>query len=312
MSVQIAGDMDERGQPSDASKPTRPVLRWHGGKWKLAPWIIGYFPKHRIYVEPYGGAASVLLRKSPSHSEVYNDLDEDVVNLFRVLRDPAQAQSLVQLLELTPFARAEFEGAYEPTEDPVERARRLVIRSYMGFGSDAPNIDLKTGFRAQSPNSNRSPERDWQNYPAALAQVIARLKRVVIERRPAVDVIAKNDSPETLHYVDPPYMPETRSQKSGRGRLKYHAYAHEMTADDHQLLLAKLRGLQGMVVLSGYATQLYDRKLRGWKRVEIAALADGARERTEVLWINPACATELDREQLPLFGALEQQGKLSA
>jgi DNA adenine methylase len=94
---------------------TRPALRWHGGKWRLAPWILSHFPAHRCYVEPYGGGASVLLRKAPSDAEVYNDLDGDVVTLFRVLRDAAQSDRLVRLLRLTPFARAEFEGAYEPT-----------------------------------------------------------------------------------------------------------------------------------------------------------------------------------------------------
>src|SRR3954466_7106373 len=97
----------------------RPVLRWHGGKWKLAPWIISHFPPHRIYVEPFGGAASVLLRKTPAFSEIYNDLDGEAVNLFQVLRRPADAGRLIELLELTPFARAEFEDSYAECEDPV-------------------------------------------------------------------------------------------------------------------------------------------------------------------------------------------------
>lgn len=281
--------------------PTRPVLRWHGGKWKLAPWIIRHFPKHRIYVEPYGGAASVLLRKERSYSEIYNDLDEDAVNLFQVLRDPLKSTRLIQVLELTPFARAEFERAYQACADPVERARRLVVRSFMGFGSDAPNIELRTGFRAQSPKSSRSPENDWLNYPPALETIVQRLRGVVIERRPALDVIGRHDAPDTLHYVDPPYMPETRSQKSGRGRLKYHAYAHEMTDSDHGTLLDALQRLTGMVVLSGYPSGLYDETLRHWRRITMAALADGARPRTEVLWINAAAADAIDAVQLPLF-----------
>jgi DNA adenine methylase len=277
--------------PLEIVKPTRPVLRWHGGKWKLAPWIISHFPPHRIYTEAFGGAASVLVRKPISFSEVYNDLDGEVVNLFEVLRHPMFAERLIELLKLTPFARAEFEGSYEDTDDQIERARRLVVRSFMGFGSDAPNKDLRTGFRAQSPQSGRSPEKDWLNYPDALAVTVSRLRGVVVERRPAIDVITKNDSPGTLHYVDPPYMPETRSTKSGRGRLKYHAYAHEMTTEDHAELLEVLRNVAGMVVLSGYPAPLYENAVSDWLRVEKAALADGARPRTEVLWINPqACA----------------------
>lgn len=117
------------------SAPRRPALRYHGGKWRLAPWIIDHLPAHRIYVEPLGGAASVLLRKPRSYAEIYNDLDDEVVTFFEVLRDPGQSAELQQRLRLTPFARAEFEAAYEPAGDPVERSRRLLIQSFMGFGS---------------------------------------------------------------------------------------------------------------------------------------------------------------------------------
>jgi DNA adenine methylase len=266
---------------------TRPVLRWHGGKWKLAPWIIAQFPPHRVYVEPFGGATSVLLRKPRSYAEIYNDLDGDAVNLFRVLRS-ADASALVEALRLTPFARAEFETAYEACDNPVERARRLIVRSQMGFGSDGHNVEIRTGFRANSNRSSTMPAHDWANYPRALAAIIERLSGVVIECRDAADVMAHYDGPDTLHYVDPPYMPATRSQKSRRGKVRYHAYAHEMTAVDHEKLLGVLAGLRGMVVLSGYPSALYDSALAGWDRVEKAALADGARPRVEVLWINPA------------------------
>jgi hypothetical protein len=167
------------------------------------------------------------MRKAPAYAEIYNDLDGDVVNLFRLLRSE-EAPRLLEQLELTPFSRAEFEASYTPAETSLERARKLVVRSFMGFGSDAPNIELRTGFRAQSPLSGRSPEKDWRNYPDALRLIIDRLRNVVVECRPAIEVMRRNDAPDTLHYVDPPYMPETRSIKSGRGRLKYHAYAHEL------------------------------------------------------------------------------------
>lgn len=282
--------------------PTRPVLRWHGGKWKLAPWIISHFPKHRVYVEPFGGAASVLLRKAPVYCEVYNDLDEDVVNLFRVLRDPDAAGRLIELLDLTPFSRREFESAYDTAGDTTERARRLIVRSFMGFGSDAPNV--RTGFRAQSPQSGRSPEKDWLNYPAALRLTIARLRETVIECRPADDVMRRNDADWTLHYVDPPYMPDTRSTKMAKGE-RYHAYAHELDHAGHKALLETLRDLRGMVALSGYPSALYDRALTGWQRIETDALADGARPRTEVLWLNPSCSEALKGERaradMPLF-----------
>lgn len=121
---------------------TRPVLRWHGGKFLLAPWVISHFPKHRIYVEPFGGAASVLLQKPRSYGEVYNDLNGDVVNLFQVLRDPELALTLANMLRLTPFSRVEFKLSYVPADCQVERARRLVVRCFQGFVGVPPAGDV--------------------------------------------------------------------------------------------------------------------------------------------------------------------------
>lgn len=267
---------------------SRPLLRWHGGKWMLAPWVIEHFPPHRVYVEPFGGAASVLLRKPRSYGEVYNDLDDDAVNLFRVLRDPEQSARLEEQLRLTPFARREHQAAYVASDDPVERARQLVILALMGFGSNGHNRARKTGFRSNSNRSGTTPAHDWKNYPEFVSEFTARLQGVVIENKPAIDLMRQHDSEETLHYVDPPYLPETRSQlmhSSG-------CYAHEMTVEQHVELLTALRELSGMVVLSGYPATLYDDALAGWTRIEREALADGAVPRTEVLWLNPSCAAQ--------------------
>lgn len=257
----------------------RPALRWHGGKWMLAPWIIQHFPKHRCYVEPYGGAMSVLLRKKRSYAEVYNDLDATVVNFFRVLRSD-RANELREKLALTPFAREEFEQtSFQDVEDDVERARRLVIRSFMGFGSNGHG--RSTGFRANSSRSGTTPAHDWVNYAQVMPRLIDRLSGVVIENKDARHIMLQHDSEHTLHYVDPPYVFATRSDLSKD-------YAHEMTDADHTNLLSFLLTLKGSVVVSGYHTPLYDEALKGWKRVEREALADGAAKRTEVLWINPA------------------------
>lgn len=276
----------------------RPVLRWHGGKWRLAPWIISHFPDHRIYTEPFGGAASVLLRKPRSYAEIYNDLDGTVVNLFRVLRSD-RAGELVRMIELTPVARVEFEDAYEVSEDPVEEARRLIVRSFMGFGSDGFNRAVRTGFRAASNRSGTTPSHDWANYPAALRAVIGRIQGVVIERRDAMEVAKQHDGASTLHYFDPPYMPSTRSDKSRKSGERYHAYVHEMTEIDHVRFLEDVVAMAGSVVISGYATETYDEALIGWRRVSCEALADGALKRTEVLWLN-ARAVALSAAQLPL------------
>lgn len=269
--------------------PPRPILRWHGGKWLLAPWIIGNFPQHRVYVEPFGGAWSVGFRKTRASAEVWNDLDGELVNLFHVLRNLDLARDLTDALRLTPFARDEFNRAYEPTEDLVERARRLIVRAFMGHGSDGASGQYRTGFRANSNRSGSTPAVDWTNLPDSLDQAVIRLRGVVIENRPALRVMAAHDGKDTLHYVDPPYLHETRS-RANRRTDNGGVYRHELTGEEHLELLTFLRGLKGMVVLSGYPSRIYDDALPGWTRIDRAALADGALPRTECLWLNPSCA----------------------
>lgn len=255
---------------------TRPILRWHGGKWILAPWIIDHMPEHRVYVEPFGGAASVLMRKPRSYAEIYNDLDDEVVNLFRVLRSD-RAPDLIDQLRLTPFAQTEFRSAHDKADCDVERARRMIVRSFMGFGSNA--VHKKSGFRSNSNRSGTTPARDWVNYPDALAATVARLAGVVVLNRDALQVMAAHDGVRTLHYVDPPYLSETRKDAAAD-------YAHEMSDEQHDDLLAFLRTLKGRVIVSGYPSERYDDGLRGWRRVQRKALADGASPRVEVLWMN--------------------------
>jgi DNA adenine methylase len=293
--------------------PRRPVLRYHGGKWRLAPWIISFFPGHRTYVEPYGGGASVLMRKPRSYAEVYNELSPVVVNVFRVLRNDGQAAQLREALRLTPFARAEFEAAYEDSADPVEWARRAIVRAYMGFGSGSIHDALPrgmrtrastwrppTGFRSKSNRSGTTPAHDWANYPDVIEAFADRLRGVVIEQREAVGVIETHDSPETLQYIDPPYPHSTRNVRRPTG-----VYRHEMGDDDHRALAALLHGVSGMVVVSGYPCELYDRELYpDWERYQREHLADGARKRTEVVWLNPACSARL-RSQRSQFDLSE-------
>lgn len=288
---------------------TRPVLRWHGGKYRLAPWIISHFPRHRVYVEAFAGAASVLLRKPALPAEVYNDLDGAVVNVFRVLRNPAKALELERRLRLTLFARAEFEWSYDAPGEEIDAAHKTIVRGFMGFGSDSNTRSCRTGFRAKMADERAFPSQAWATYADAIPTFVRRLSTVMIEQRPALQVIARYDAREALFYVDPPYLHETRSSLTGRSK-NTHGYAHELSGRDHLRLLAALKRLKGMVVLSGYPSEVYENKLKGWRRVEIGALADGARPRTEVLWLNPACAAALELERAgrgtPLFPYIEQ------
>ncbi|GFK95462.1 hypothetical protein NNJEOMEG_03325 [Fundidesulfovibrio magnetotacticus] len=269
--------------------PSRPVLRYHGGKSRLALWIIGHFPAHRVYVEPYGGAASVLMRKSPTHCDVYNDLDASVVNVFRVLRDSTRARELERLLRLTPFSRVEFERAQEPCADPVEQARRTVIRMAMGMGSDAIHRKRRTGFRSRR-EGDRSPAHDFAAYPQLLECFSHRLRTVTVEMLPALEVIERYDGGRTLFYVDPPYVHSQRTQVAKGG-----GYAHEMTDTDHEALSERLHAVEGMVVLSGYDSELYRRLYPDWPVFRRRVMADKAVPRVECLWLSPWTAAKLDR-----------------
>lgn len=303
--------------------PRRPVLRYLGGKWRLAPWLLGFMPAHRIYVEPYGGGASVLLRKPRSYAEVHNDLDSEVVNVFRVLRDLESAARLRIALELTPYAREEYELAYEPSDDPVERARQTIVKSFMGFGSASihagrprgmrtrattwpaatgfntraishPETERwSTGYRGNANRSGTTPAHDWSYYPMNLPALVERLSGVVIENRPALDLLPIYNKLDALIYCDPPYLFRTRQPgKRGRQRPRQE-YAHEMTEVEHSQLAEALCSLSAMVMVSGYPDPVYEELYRGWERRERKHLADGARVRTEVVWLNPACANAL-------------------
>lgn len=267
-----------------------PLLRYHGGKYRLSSWLYTFFPQHRVYVEPFGGAASVLLRKPRSHGEVYNDLDQDIFNLFQVLRDKEKATRLIELCQLTPYSRDEFQLAYEVCDEPVERARRTIVRSAMGFGSGAAT-GHKTGFRSDASRLYANEAACWRRYPPVLRYVHARLQGVNIENRCALLCMSKNDGPQTLHYVDPPYLPETRKLNASGS-----VYRHEMNADEHEALLAHLQTLEGAVVLSGYDSALYNDVLTGWhKEVRQARVSAGRGTglRTECVWLNPVCQDAL-------------------
>lgn len=255
----------------------RPALRYFGGKFRLADWIISNLGEHRVYVEPYGGAASVLFKKPRSYAEVYNDIDDSLYSFFKVLQCKRQHAELKSLVESTPYSRREFELAHVFHPHPVEKARRLVVRSFMGFGADsATNIESKTGFRSNSNRSGTTPAHDWVNWPKEIPAFHERLKGVVIENKDALEVMKNHDSVDTVFYVDPPYSHDTR--RGGR-------YKHEMDLFDHAKLLAFLKTLQGRVVLSGYDSTMYGDALVGWKRIEKEARADKAGLRIEALWL---------------------------
>lgn len=279
---------------------TSPALRYHGAKFRLAPWIMQLFPPHTCYVEPFGGAAGVLLQKPRAYAEVYNDLDGDVVNFFGVLRDPILRGRLLQQLALTPYARDEFELSWTSAQDKVERARRLSIRAQMGFGS-AGATKGSTGFRIDTARQYGTAQQLWAAYPESVAAAGRRFTGVLIENRPAIDVMLAHDRADTLFFVDPPYVLSTRTPRANQSKG---SYRHEMTDLDHEALLAVVLQLKGMVVLSGYASELYASTLGHWTKHETSARISSGRGsgvRVECAWLNPACAAALDEATGSLF-----------
>jgi DNA adenine methylase len=259
----------------------RPLIRYHGGKWRIAPWIISYFPPHRVYVELFGGGGSILLRKGRAHEEIYNDLDGEIVNVFRIVRD--NGSELKRQLALTPFAREEFILSFDPSEDPIEQARRTIVRAFMGRATNAATSNLKpggalsTGFKSNTDKRGVTEARVWEKYPDALNSIIERLQGVVIENRNAIELIKQHDSDNTLFYADPPYVHSTRNTRK--------EYRFEMSDDDHNELAKELNRTTGAVIVSGYESDLYNELYQGWNKRQRSDFADGIHPRIEVLWM---------------------------
>ena len=249
----------------------------------MAKHIIPLFPPHKIYVEPFGGGAGILLQKKPAHTDVYNDLDGDIVNMFKMVRE--NPDLLAHMIDWTPFSRDEFYAACEKTEDPLEQARRTIVRAFMGFGSAAATKG-STGFRGLDAGSHSY--KRWDRQPQTILDAAKRLKKCVIENKHYNDIFTQYDTTETLFYLDPPYVKSTRTSITSTSGVRY--YNHEMEDKDHIDLINRAKSLNGMVVISGYASDLYDHALSDWGRYTFASRAAGHRgtvNREEVVWIKP-------------------------
>lgn len=251
------------------------------------------FPNIGSIASPLGGGGSILIRKPRAFAEIYNDIDSEIVNVFRVIQ--TYCPELRRRLEATPFARQEFDLAHESTADPIERARRSIVRSFMGHGADSLTRGYKSGFRSNtnSEGQGRNAAQDWINYMPALESFRERLMGVVIENKDAIEIMRIHDSKRTLHYVDPPYLHSVRSSS----RWGKHGYRFELSQADHEQLCEVLAGLKGMVILSGYANETYERL--GWIRHDTEARADGGLARTESLWLNSAANKLQPQAELP-------------
>lgn len=245
----------------------------------MADWIISIMPPHKSYLEPFFGSGAVFFKKLPSRIETINDLDGEIVNLFRCIRE--KPKELAWAVALTPYSRCEYEQAWKrfkeggPCEG-VEVARETLVRYWQGYGS---TVAYKGGWKNDVAGREYAYDvRNWKKLPGRIEAVAERLKEAQIEQLPAVELIRRFKRPDVLIYADPPYVASTR-----KGRQ----YVVDMVEDrQHIELLETLKGHPGPVILSGYENDLYDRSLKGWIKLHKKAYAEGGRDRTETVWLN--------------------------
>lgn len=273
------------GVPNAAVRPRRKLIAfgWYGGKYAHLDWLLPLLPSAHHYCEPFGGSAAVLLNRPPSPVETYNDIDGEVVNFFRVLRE--DKERLVEAIGLTPFSREEFYLAVMPPTGPLvplERARRFFVRARQARTGLAQTASL--GRWANCRNTSRAGMSGavsrWLGSVDGLAAVAERLLRLQIENRPALEVIPLYDAPDTLFYCDPPYPHITRGDTK--------SYGYEMTDGEHGELASVLHRCKGKVAVSGYRCELLDALYGDWQRVDAPQRICHSvkRPRQEALWRN--------------------------
>lgn len=273
-------------------KPKKPLIPYFGGKWKLAAWVVSYFPPHRVYVEAFGGAGSVLMNKEKSTVEVYNELNAEITNLFKIVRDPETKKELARLLHLTPYSRNEWKACMEFSKNSIEQARRTMVAYIMSrHTGKVPNrgsasFDLST-------YDYQNPPRAFDDFIKNLDLICERLRRVLIEEDDAFLISQRHDRKECLHYWDPPYLKSTRKDNQAAYLIDY------SSSDYHKLIAKNAKLLKGMVIISGYNSPLYKELFEddGWHRfTKMTTDGSGAKKkskREESIWVNKACYDKL-------------------
>lgn len=240
-------------------------------------------PVHEVYCEPFFGSGAVFFTKPPASTETINDIDGNIINLFRVIRNAAD--ELAKAIEMTPYSRDEFYASYEEGGDEIERARRFLVRTWQSIGGKTA---CRTGWGHDRTNQVFRP-RYWATLPARILQTVERLRMAQIESMDALDLIGLYNRPGTLLYVDPPYLRSTRSCTH---------YKHEFHREqDHVVLLELCRAHRGYCIVSSYANELYDDMLAGWTQRHRQVQINSGASAIETLYLNPACTREIS-----LFG----------
>lgn len=259
-----------------SSNELRSVLRYPGSKWRLAKKICGMIPEHKSYLEPYFGSGAVFFTKPPSRIETINDLDMDVVNLFACLRK--NPDKLAAMIYATPYARYLYDQQFTDIQitDPYEKALSFLIKCWMGHGYRTN--EYKNGWKNDVQGREKAyAVLNWKRLPDWVLQSAERLRDAQIECRPAIELIEKFDNENVFMYIDSPYLLSTRCRKQ---------YKYEMEEKDHKELLDLILSSKSKIMVSGYASELYDTKLAEWNRIELKNQAESGRVVTEVIWMN--------------------------
>ena len=260
------------------------VLKYPGSKWRIVDKLVELIPPHHTYLEPYLGSGAVFFRKAPSDIETINDLDWDVVNLFQCIRE--DSEKLARLIMTTPYSRQMYDDAFK--SDPIMevlsegnrflKACQFLVRCWQGHGFRS------NGYKVGWKNDVQGRERmyalwNWYRLPEWVIEIAERLRRVQIECSPAIELMERYDYENVFMYLDPPYLLGTRCGKQKQ-------YKHEMSDEDHEEMLQKAITSKAKIMISGYASEMYDDMLAGWRRKEFRSHAEMGSKRTEVVWMN--------------------------
>lgn len=279
------------------------LIPYVGGKAMFFKWIIQFFPEHQTYVEVFGGSGSILINKPRSKFEVYNDIDDNLVTLFRVLQNKEKSQELFRKLKYTLYARSELKLASEILNEPlkyneIERAWAVYVAARLGFGGKLYSPSF--GYGIASINKPQVYMNSLRN----IIEIRKRLENVIIENLDWEDCMNKYDSKDTLFYLDPPYPIEViNTEKCYKFNDKF------KTLEEHKEFLIKLKRYEGMIILSGYDNEVYHQILNDWKAEYKKTYSPTSSyftnkiknhnpERMEVIWINPQCLAKLKQQKL--------------
>lgn len=250
------------------------ILKYPGAKNRLAEWIVSFIPYHQVYLEPFFGSGAVFFNKPASKIETINDIDNNVYNLFKVIRN--NPDELAKILEMTPYSRAEYDNSYVENipETDMERARKFLVRCWMGFGNS--NV-YKNGFRSSQQSRSPCTTKHWNQLPERILLASERLKNAQIENLDALELLIRYNTDDVFVYMDPPYLNTLR---------KGYLYNNEMSEKEHIRLLEMVIHHPAKFLISGYDSDIYNYYLKNWNTAEKETQAEQGLKRREKLWFN--------------------------